>query len=102
MPLSSLQPPISESPTAPPLDPALSPAAVTALLEGQVIEAIKLIRLEQNIGLHEAKELIDTFLRSQPTLKNRLDESQADAREGLLRWLIFLLAGGVGLAHFLD
>ncbi len=33
---------------------------------------------------------------------NRIDEAQVDAREGLFRWLIFLLAGGVGLAHFLD
>lgn len=39
---------------------------------------------------------------SQPALKNRIDEAQADAREGLLRWLIFLLVGGVGLAYFLD
>lgn len=39
--------------------------------------------------------------RSQPTLKKRIDEAQAEAREGLFRWLIFLLAGGVGLAHFL-
>lgn len=102
MSLSFLQPPISEASTAPPLDPALSPAAMTALLEGRVIEAIRLTRLEQNIGLHEAKDLIDTFLRSQPALKNRIDKAQVDAREGLFRWLIFLLAGGVGLAHFLD
>jgi hypothetical protein len=99
MTLSSLQPPLSEAPTAPPPDLALSPAAVTALLKGQVVEAIKLIRREQNIGLHEAKNLIDTFLRSQPALQKRIDE--ADAREGLLRWLIFLVAGGGGLAYFL-
>jgi hypothetical protein len=37
-----------------------------------------------------------------PVLKNRIDEAEADAREGLFRWLIFLLAGGVGLAYFLD
>lgn len=101
MPLSSLQPPTSEASTAPPPGQALSPAVVTALLKGQVIEAIKLMRLEQNIGSHEAKDLIDAFLRSQPTLKKRIDEAQADAREGLFRWLIFLLVGGGGLAHFL-
>lgn len=103
MPLSSLQPHISEAPTVSPLRPALSQAAVTALLNGRVIVAVKLVRLEQNIGLHEAKDLIETFLRSQPALKNRIDEAEAeaDAREGLLRWLVFLLAGGVGLAYFL-
>lgn len=70
--------------------------------ERPVIEAIKLLRLEQNTGLNQAKDLIDRYVMSQPALKNRIDEAQADAREGLLRWLIFLLVGGVGLAYFLD
>lgn len=70
--------------------------------ERSVIEAIKLVRLEQNIGLNQAKDLIERYVMSQPALKNRIDEAQADAREGLLRWLIFLLVGGVGLAYFLD
>src|SRR5574337_77005 len=101
MPLSSLQHPIAEAPTAPPLYSAVSQAAATALLNGQVIDAIKLVRLEQHISFNEAKDLIDTYLRSQPALKIRIDEAQADGQEGLLRWLIFLLAGGVGLAYFL-
>ncbi len=87
--------------TAPSLYPVLSRSAVTALWKGQVIEAIKLVRLEQNIGLNEAKDLIDTYLRSQPALKDQIDEAQADAREGLLRWLMFLLIGGAGLAYLL-
>jgi ribosomal protein L7/L12 len=47
------------------LYPVLSHAAVASLLNGQVIEAIKQVRLEQNIGLNEAKDVIETFLRSQ-------------------------------------
>jgi hypothetical protein len=90
-----------ETPTAPSLYPALSQSAVTALRKGQVIEAIQLVRLAQNIGLNDAKDLVNTYLRSQPALKNQIDEAQADAREGLLRWLTFLLAGGVGLAYLL-
>lgn len=101
MPLSSLQPPISEIQATPPLNPSLSRAAVTALWKGQVVDAIKVVRLEQNIGLNEAKEMIDRYLLSQPTLKNRIDETQADTREGLFRWLIFLLIGGAGLAYVL-
>ena len=102
MPLVSLQSPISDAQTVPPLYPVLSQAAVAALWKGRVTEAIQMVRLEQNIGLAEATDLIDTFLRSQPALKSQINEVQADAREGLLRWLIFLLTGGVGLAHFLD
>lgn len=101
MPLSSLQPPISEIPATPSLTPSLSQAAVTALRKGQVVDAIKLVRLEQNISLNEAKDVIDTYLRSQPVLRNRVAEAQADTREGLFRWLIFLLVGGVGLGYFL-
>ncbi len=101
MSLSSLQPSVSEAPTASPLYHALPPAAVTALWKGQILDAIKLVRLEQNIGLHEAKGLVDSYLRSQPTLRNRIEEVQADAREGLFRWLIFLLAGGMGLGYVL-
>ncbi len=101
MPLSSPQLPISEAPIASPLDPALSQAAVRALVKGQVLEAIKLVRFERNVGLHEAKDLVETFLRSQPALKNRIDEAEANAREGVLRWLIFLLIGGAGLGYFL-
>ena len=74
---------------------------MAALWQGHMTEAIKLVRLKQNLGLHETKDLIDTYLRSQPALKNRIDEAQADAREGLFRWVIFLLAGGVGLGYFL-
>jgi ribosomal protein L7/L12 len=37
---------------------------MAALWQGHMIEAIKLVRLEQNLGLHEAKDLIDTYLRS--------------------------------------
>ena len=101
MPLSSLHPSVPEVTTAPSLYPVLSQSAVTALCKGRVIEATQLVRLEQNIGLNEAKDLIDAYFRSQPALKDQIDAAQADAREGLLRWLIFLLVGGVGLAYLL-
>ena len=101
MPLSSLQPPISEIQAAPPLSPTLPPAAMTALWQGHRIEAIKLVRLKQNIGLYEAEDVIDTYLQSQPALRNRINATQADAREGLLRWLMFLLIGGAGLTYVL-
>jgi ribosomal protein L7/L12 len=74
---------------------------MTALWQGHKMEAIKLVRLERNIGLHEAKDVIDTYLQSQSALRNQINETQADAREGLLRWLMFLLIGGAGLAYIL-
>jgi hypothetical protein len=46
-------------------------------------------------------EALTASVQSQPTLKNRIDDAQADSREGVFRWLIFLAVGGVGLAYFL-
>jgi ribosomal protein L7/L12 len=84
------------------MNPLLPQTAVAALRQGRMIEAVKLVRLEQNIGLREAKDLIDRYLQSRPALKNRIDEANADAREGLLRWLMFLFIGGAGLAYLLS
>ncbi|MGQ0666431.1 MAG: hypothetical protein ACT4O4_05295 [Nitrospiraceae bacterium] len=66
-----------------------------------MIEAIKVVRLEQHIGLKEAKDQVDAYLRSQPVLHKKMEQAQADTREGLLRWLVFLLAGGAVLGYFL-
>lgn len=76
-------------------------AAVTALWSGQVVEAVKLVRVEQNIGLKEAKEQVEAYVQTQPALRNHIVQAQADAREGVLRWLIFVLVGGAGLFWFL-
>ena len=81
---------------------ALPPAAVSALWRGQMIEAIKVLRLERNLGLKEAKGQVDAYLCQQPVLKKKIEQSQADTRDGLLRWAAFLLIGGAGLAYLLQ
>lgn len=81
---------------------ALPAAAVSALWQGQVIEAIKVVRLERHVDLKDAKDQVDAYLRRQPVLKQRIEQRQADTREGLLRWAAFLLIGGAGLAYFLQ
>jgi hypothetical protein len=79
---------------------ALPQGAITALRGGNVIEAIKLVRLERDIGLKEAKDQVDAYLRSQPALKKKLEEAQAETRQSLSRWLILLLAIGALIAYF--
>lgn len=101
MPLTSAQTPSCELPSAPVTAATLSQAAVIALWHGQVIEAVKLVRIEQNIGLKEAKARVDAYVQTQPALMNRIDQARSDTREGVLRWLIFLLVGGAGLAYLL-
>ena len=98
---SSLQSPSSETPIPRVQTPILPQAAIDALWRGQVIDAIKLVRMDQQIDLQEAKSSVDAYLQTQPALKNRIEHRQADAREGLLRWVLFLVIGGLGLAYVL-
>jgi ribosomal protein L7/L12 len=79
----------------------LPKAAVEALWQGNVIEAIKVVRLEQKIGLKEAKEQVDAYIGSQPALKKKLDQVLATAKERMVRWLIGLLVLVAGIAYFL-
>jgi len=76
-------------------------AAVDALWEGNVIEAIKVVRLEQNIGLKEAKEQVDAYIGSQLALKKKLDQVLATAKKRMVRWLIGFLVLAAGIAYFL-
>lgn len=80
----------------------LSQEAVSALWRGEVIEAIKLVRLKQNIGLKEAKDHVDAYLRSQPALKKKMEEMQEEMWQGLLRWLFLLLACGAAVGFFMQ
>jgi ribosomal protein L7/L12 len=76
--------------------PELSAAVRLALMQGNKIEAIKLLREEQNLGLKEAKDLVDGYVASQPALHAQLAAAQtASLRKGLV-WL-----GALGLLFVL-
>lgn len=81
--------------------PDLPKAAVDALWQGNVIGAIKVVRLEQNLGLKEAKEQVDAYIGSQPALKKKLDQVLATAKKRMVRWLIGFLVLAAGIAYFL-
>lgn len=71
--------------------PDLPKAAVAALRHGNVIEAIKVVRQERNIGLKEAKKEVEAYLVSQPILKKKMDKVLAMAQQRFIRWLIGFL-----------
>lgn len=81
--------------------PNLPQAAVDFLGRGEVIAAIKLVRQEQDIGLKEAKDLVDAYIRSQPTLRRQMELAQAKTRQTLGRWLTWFLILAAGAAYFL-
>lgn len=73
--------------------PNLPQAAVSTLWKGQKIEAIKILRSEQNLGLRDAKLAIDAYIQGDPALQKKLAEAQAETRKGCVLWLIAILAG---------
>jgi ribosomal protein L7/L12 len=71
--------------------PSLPAAVVSALQRGNKIEAIKIVRQGRNIGLKEAKDAVDEYLRSQPALQSARNVAQAGANRNALLWLAALI-----------
>ena len=65
----------------------LPAAAIAALHEGRKIDAIKIVRRERGVELKEAKQAVDGYVRSQPSLEAALDARQAVAVRTLLGWI---------------
>lgn len=78
----------------------LSNAAVELLWRGDVIGAIKVVRQERNLGLKEAKDLVDAYIRSQPSLRQKLEQAQAEMWQKLKRGLFVALIFAAAVAYF--
>jgi len=74
--------------------PPLSPPAIAALHKGNKIAGIKIVRQELNIGLTEAKDAVERYLASQPSLQSALAAQQSEVKRRVLLWL----AAIIGLA----
>lgn len=68
----------------------LPPEAVAALNAGRKIEAIRIVREQQGIGLKEAKELVEGYVAVHPEIGAQLEQSQALGKRNWLAWLVFL------------
>jgi len=77
----------------------LPKAAIEALWQGNVIESIKVVRQERTIGLKEAKDVVDSYIGSQPALKKKMDQVLATAQQRFVRWLIGSLVLAAGIAY---
>jgi ribosomal protein L7/L12 len=76
--------------------PPLSTAAISALHRGNKIEAIKIVREELNIGLKEAKDAVDDYVRSQPALQSSFAAAQSEAKRSALLWLVLIVLALLG------
>lgn len=75
----------------------LSASAVGALLKGRKIEAIKIVRKERGIGLKEAKDAVEAYLRRDPALGARTKRTGGGS--GII-WVL-LVAGLATLVWYL-
>jgi len=65
----------------------LPTAAIAAPTKGHKIEAIKIVRQEWSIGLKEAKDAVETYVKTRPDLTSQFQE----AGNRLWLWLLILL-----------
>ena len=82
--------------------PQLPVAALAALRQGNKIEAIKLIREQQGIGLKEAKDRVDDYLNSQPARQSSVASAQSEAKRRSLLWLALIVAISLLAYYFLS
>ncbi len=78
--------------------PDLPKAAVEALRRGALIEAIKVVRQERNIGFKEAKVVVESYIASQPAIKRKMDKVLVTAQQKFVRWMIGFLVLAIGIA----
>ncbi len=76
-------------------------AADAALLKGNKIEAIKIVRKERGIDLKAAKDLVELHVATHPGLQMHIESAQAASRQGILPWLMAVVVIGVLVYYFL-
>lgn len=86
--------------TKPTGSPHLPKPAVEALRRGNLIEAIKIVRRERDIGLKEAKAQVEEYIGSQPALKKKMDKVLVEAQQKFIRWMIGLLVVAAVAGYF--
>ena len=74
----------------------LPPAAIAALAGGRKIEAIKILREEWHLGLKEAKDQVDDYIRQNPSVFHEQEKKNAS-----FVWLLAVLVLAAAAYYFL-
>ncbi len=69
---------------------SIPPVAVAALNAGRKIEAIRIVRETQGIGLKEAKELVESYVELHPELRAQIGQQQSRGLRSIVMWLLFI------------
>lgn len=79
----------------------LSKAAIDTLWQGNVVGAINIVRKERGIGVAEAKELVVTYIGTQPALKKKVDQVLTTAKRRFIGWMVGVVVVAAGIAYFM-
>ncbi len=69
---------------------SLPPAALQALQQGRMIEAIKIVRTEHHLGLKQAKEQVEQYMQQHPELLRQSRVAQTQ-QQGSMQWVMWML-----------
>ena len=72
--------------------PTIPSQAIAELHQGKKIEAIRIVREAQGLGLKEAKEAVEAYVKGQPALQLAMDNKNREAKGALVRWLLVVAA----------
>ncbi|NIO07902.1 MAG: hypothetical protein GTO40_07810 [Deltaproteobacteria bacterium] len=81
------------------LQSQLSPLAMRALMKGQKIQAIKIVREEKGIELMEAKELVEAAIASDPVIQAEMRNARRNSSGWV--WVLILIVAGIAAWFFL-
>ncbi|HVY05476.1 MAG TPA: hypothetical protein VHB46_05830 [Burkholderiales bacterium] len=76
----------------------LSLAAIAAIRNGKLIQAIKIVRQDEGIGLKEAKDRVDAYMRANPELQP--PPGQSGMRNNAAWWIVAIVGAAI-LAYVL-
>jgi hypothetical protein len=71
--------------------PELPPQAVAALNAGSKIAAIKIVRTTQGVDLKTAKEIVDSYVATDPVMQLSWKARQAETRGSRRVWLVIVV-----------
>jgi len=62
--------------------------AATLLSEGRLIDAIKVVRKAEGLGLRDAKERVDAHIAQDPILRVQIETQQRATRRKFFFWFV--------------
>ena len=75
--------------------------AITLLGEGKTVEAIKVVRRAEGVGLKEARDRVNAYIAQEPILRVQIETQQRATRCKIFFWFVLVdLAITIGLIYW--